>query len=496
MLSASIHLFPREPQGEISPFLHGHFLEHTGDCIDSGVWVGEESEIPNHNGVRQGVFEALQALEPPVIRWPGGCFADAYNWRDGIGPTRPRRVTSRWSGDEIESNGFGTHEFLRLCREIGAQPWLGGNVGSGTPRELADWVEYCNFAGGTTLSDERAQNGDAAPFGVKFWGIGNESWDCGGKFTPATYAAQYRQFESHLPRFDGQEAFLIAVGPEGNRADTSAAWTRQLLQHLGEWRAPRLHGLDAHFYTWNSQSEFGSATQFSLDEYYGLLSESLKVEKVIDEQREILDSSALGRQTRLILGEWGVWHPREERFFWQPNTLRDALSAAMTLDLFHRKCDKLYMANLAQTVNVLQSLLHTFGDQTIKTPTYHVFDLYKRHRGGQLINAQFESGEAGGLPRLSGSASLQGGVVTLSVVNTGARSPVEATISLPGQNIESVTARELSGDGLGSQNTLESPDALSPREISPLFDPTNERSSFAHAFAPASVTVFLIKLSS
>ena len=495
MLSASISVFPREPLGEISPFLHGQFLEHTGECASPGVWVGEESEIPHQNGVRLGVLQALKQLEPPVIRWPGGCFADAYHWRDGIGKNRPTRLTSRWGGDEIESNGFGTHEFLELCRDIRAQPWIGGNVGSGSPRELAQWAEYCNFASGTTLSDERIQNGSEKPFDVQFWGIGNESWDCGGKFTPETYAMQFRQFESIFPKFKGHSPFLIAVGPDGNKAHESATWTRQLMQNLEKWRTPRLHGYDAHFYTWNSKNEFGTATEFSLDEYYGLLSESLRVGDLIDQQREILDSFAIGREAKLILGEWGIWHAETpERHFWQPNTLRDAICAAMTLDLLHHKSGKVWMANLAQGVNVLQALLHTFGDATVKTPTFHVFDLYKRHRGGQLLHADFESGEAGGLPRLSGSASLQGGVVTLSVVNSGAKSPVKATISLPGQKLQIVAAKELTGDGLASQNTLESPDSLAPREIAPVFDATNDASSFTHTFAPASVTVFLIQL--
>ncbi len=498
MLSASITVFPREPLGEISPFLHGQFLEHTGECASPGVWVGEESAIPHQNGVRLGVLQALKQLEPPVIRWPGGCFADAYDWRDGIGKNRPKRVTSRWGGDEIEANGFGTHEFLELCRDVSAQPWIGGNVGSGTPRELAQWAEYCNFQGGTTLSDERIQNGSEKPFDVKFWGIGNESWDCGGKFTPETYAAQYRQFESIFPKFHGQNPFLIAVGPDGNKAHENAAWTRQLLQNLEKWRAPRLHGLDAHFYTWNSRNEFGTATEFSLDEYYGILSESLKIGALIDQQREILDASTLGRDAKLILGEWGIWHAAgqsdDARHFWQPNTLRDAICAAMTLDLLHQKSKQVWMANLAQGVNVLQALLHTFGDVTVKTPTFHVFDLYKRHRGGQLLHADFESGEAGGLPRLSGSASLHNGVVTLSVVNSGAKSPVEATINLPGQKIEIVAAKELTGEGLAAQNTLENPETLAPREIAPSFDAITDAASFTHTFAPASVTVFLIQL--
>ena len=446
MLSASITLLAREPKSSISPLLHGHFAEHLGELVYSGVWVGPDSEISNLRGLRQGVVDALRELAPPVLRWPGGCFADAYNWRDGIGPrpSRPTRVTSRWGADEIETNAFGTHEFMDLCREIGAQPWLAANVGSGNPREMAHWVEYCNFPGGTTLSDERAANGDTQPFEVKFWGIGNENWDCGGKFSARDYAAEYRRFESNFPRFQNQEAQLIGCGPDGNHAASAAQWTREFLEALESARRPRLDGWDAHFYTWNTGKNFGTATEFTLDEYYGLLQESLKIGDLIDAQRAILDASPIGREAQLILGEWGIWHAPESDdvpLLYQSNTLRDAISAAMTLDLFHEKSDVLSMATLAQTVNVLQSLLQTRGDQTIKTPTYHVFSLYRDHRGGQLLPSNWESGEAGGLPRLSGSASIRDGVVTLTIVNTGARSPVEANVALPSMTIQSASRR-------------------------------------------------------
>ena len=496
MLSASITLLAREPQTSISPFLHGHFIEHLGELIYPGLWVGENSEIPNSNGLRVGALDALRELAPPVLRWPGGCFADAYNWRDGVGPRerRPTRVTSRWNADEIESNAFGTHEFIDLCREVGAEPWLAGNVGSGSPRELAQWVEYCNFPGGTTASNARAANGSAAPFDVKFWGIGNESWDCGGKFTPQGYATEYRRFESIFPRFQNQEPVLIGCGPDGNNLAECARWTRLTLQELGEWRHPRLDGWDAHFYTWNNRGQFGGTRDFSLDDYYGLLHESLKIGALIDEQRAIMDASSIGRDAKLILGEWGIWHAHEAEtpsLLWQQNTLRDAISAAMTLDLFHEKCDKVAMATLAQTVNVLQSLLLTRGDQVIKTPTYHVFSLYKGHRGGQLLPAQWETGEAGGLPRLSGSASLKRGVVTLTVVNTGARSPVEATIKLPSHAVESVQAQQMSAPALSACNSFDDPETVAPQtvEVGAI-----ENGEFTCAFPPASVTALSIKL--
>ena len=495
MLSASITLLAREPKSSISPFLHGHFIEHLGELVTPGIWVGPESETPNQRGLRSGVVDALRELAPPILRWPGGCFADAYNWRDGVGPreARPSRVTSRWGADEIETNGFGTHEFMDLCREIGAEPWLAANVGSGSPREMAHWVEYCNFPGGTTISDARGHNGNKEPFGVKFWGIGNENWDCGGKFSAQNYAREYRRFESNFPRFQNQEPLLIGCGPDGNNAAEAAKWTREFLEELETARRPRLDGWDAHFYTWNTQKHFGSATEFTLDEYYGLLQESLKIGDVIDQQRAILDASPIGRDAQLILGEWGIWHAPENDnvpLLSQPNTLRDAISAAMTLDLFHEKSDVLAVATLAQTINVLQCLLQTRGEQTIKTPTYHVFSLYRGHRGGQLLPSKWESGEAGGLPRLSGSASIHNGVVTLTVVNTGARSPVEANITLPSMTIESVSARQMSAPALSACNTFEDPETLSPQNVKAEL----QGESLLVALPPASVTAISIKL--
>ena len=495
MLSASITLLAREPQHSLSPFLHGLFIEHLGAGVYPGLWVGPDAAIPHSKGLRRDVLDALRPLAPPLVRWPGGCFADAYNWRDGVGPraSRPRRVAARWGRDEIESNQFGTHEFIDLCREIGAQPWLAANLGSGSPREVAQWAEYCNFPGGTTSSDARARNGDAAPFDVKFWGLGNENWDCGGKMTPQFYADEYRRFESLFPRFQNQTPFLIACGPDGNNAAEAARWTRQVLEGMEAARRPQLDGWDAHFYTWNTDNRFGSATDFSLDEYYGLLHESLKIGDLIDQQRAILDASTLGREAKLILGEWGIWHaPQDENgpLLQQQNTLRDAISAAMTLDLFHAKADKLEMATLAQAVNVLQSLLLVSHTQAVKTPTYHVFSLYKGHRGGQLLPSQWESGEAGGLPRLSGSASIKRGVVTLTVVNTGARSPVEAQIKLPSHSIENVEVQQMSAPALSACNTFDEPETLAPREV-PMSASGDE---FAFAFPPASVTALTIKL--
>ena len=496
MLSASITLLAREPSSSISPFLHGQFIERPGEQVNPGLWVGPDSPVPNQHGLRAGVLDALRELAPPILRWPGGCCADAYNWRDGVGPRemRPARVNSRWGRDEIETNAFGTHEFMDLCREIGAEPWLTGNVASGTPRELAHWVEYCNFPGGTTISDARAKNGDSRPFDVKFWGIGNQSWD-GGQFSATDYAREYRRFESNFPRYQNQQPLLVGCGPDGNQPTEAARWTREFLAELENARRPRLDGWNAHFTTGNTDKRFGSATDFTLDEYYGLLQESLAIGDVIDQQRAILDGSPIGRDAQLILGQWGIRHAFESDdapLLYQSNTLRDAISAAMTLDVFHEKSGKLGAATLAQTVNALQCLLQTRDEQTIKTPTYHVFSLYKNHRGGALLPSQWESGEAGGLPRLSGSASIKNGAVTLTVVNTGARSPVEATIALPSMQIESASARQMSAPALSTRNTFEDPETVTPQTVSA--DAASD--SLLMTFPPASITAISIRLAS
>jgi len=483
---ARIKCFPNCHLSIIRPELYGHFAEHLGTCIDGGIWVGEASPIPNFGGIRTDVLDALRQLHPPVLRWPGGCYADDYHWEDGIGPrsSRPRRVNTWW-GQNIESNSFGTHEFIQVCRTLGAEPYIAGNVGTGTPRELRDWVEYCNFAGDSALARRRSQNGAPAPFGVRYWGIGNEAWGCGGNFSAADYANEYKRFATYVRDFGGTQPFPIACGPDGNNSD----WTREFFLKLGGF--PLIRGYAAHYYCGTAGP---SALDYTLDQWYELLEKSLRIEALIHNQRTIMDQFDPDRRIGLVIDEWGTWHlptpGRNPAHLWQQSSLRDALVAALTLDTFNRNADKLVMANIAQTVNVLQAMILTDGDRMLTTPTYHVFELYRSHQGGGSIRCDFESNpisfavgeEKRQLPGLAGSASIKAGLLTLSVVNPHGSLPVEASLDLTNTQLTQATAATLTHTDLTAHNAFESPNTLRPQHNSWL--PTDR-----YVFPPASVTV-------
>jgi alpha-N-arabinofuranosidase len=483
-----------EPIAAINPNIYGHFAEHLGACIYGGIWVGEESPIPNVGGIRADVVEALKRIDPPVVRWPGGCFADDYHWRDGIGPReeRPRRVNIWW-GETIESNAFGTHEFLRFCRLIGAEPYICGNVGSGTPKELRDWVEYCNFPGDSTLAEQRRVNGSAEPFGVRYWGVGNENWGCGGHFRGDEYAAQYRRFATYLRDLGETSLFLVACGSSGD--DTQ--WTHRFFEALDGY--DRIHGFGAHYYCRTA----GTATEYTTDEWYTLLHRALRMESIVEQQRAIMDGYDPQREIGLIVDEWGTWHPpapgRHPRHLWQQNTLRDAMVAASTLDIFNRHADKVVMANIAQTVNVLQAMILTEGEQMLTTPTYHVYEMYKSHHGGEslrfisqtdTIRFSAEEGEAE-VPNLQGSASFRDDVLTLSVTNYNVDVPLPADIVLRGARAGEAAVSVLSASDIHAHNTFEEPIRVTPKTVS--LDLQGPR--WHHTFAPASITVFRISLS-
>jgi alpha-N-arabinofuranosidase len=480
------------PIGLIRPELHGQFAEHLGSCIEGGIWVGETSRIPNTSGFRNDVLEALNRLRVPVLRWPGGCYADDYHWEDGVGPreSRPRRV-NLWWGHNIEANGFGTHEFIALCRHLGAEPYLAGNVGSGTPRELRDWMEYCNFKGDSTLARRRAGNGSPQAFGVRIWGVGNENWGCGGNFCPEDYAREFKRFATYLGPFGGITPYLIACGPDGNDGD----WTKRFLtkyfatsQH--RYGAARLGAIAAHYYCGTAGP---SATDFNTGEWYELLDKALRIEDLITTQRSILDSFDPQRKIGLVIDEWGTWHQPTPGVpaLWQQSTLRDALVAALTLDAFHRHAEKLVMCNIAQLVNVLHSLILTDGNRMLLTPTYHVFDMYKAHQGAQSVRVTFEASDVSyargsqrsHLPGLIGSASTKAGVLTLSVVNLHATLPADALVEIHGFEPKFASVTTLTHEELTAHNTFEEPEVLCPttREL--------EAAQRRHVFPPASVTV-------
>lgn len=373
-----------ETIGSISPNIYGHFIEHLGHCIYPGIWVGEDSNIPNVYGLRRGVVEALKDIDPPVLRWPGGCFADSYHWKDGIGPRdeRPRRPNLWWGG--IEPNEFGTHEFLQFCSTIGAKPYICLNVGSGNPEETVSWVEYCNHTGDSSYSKLRAKNGHPQPYEVRIWGVGNENWGCGGSLDPVYYGWEYRRFATYLRRADPRVR-LIACG------HTSRDWNLRLMDTLRH-HLNLIDDLSIHYYF--RSPNFGGDVSFTDEEYLNLLFDIQNLEYQIQQAIDIVDFFSDGRKNiGIVVDEWGAWHPQAtlESGLYQQNTLRDAILAAVCLNLFNRYSSKVVMANMAQTLNVLQSLCLTRDEKTIVTPTYHVYNLYKPHMGSKALKVKLHS---------------------------------------------------------------------------------------------------------
>jgi alpha-L-arabinofuranosidase len=460
MPDARISISLADPVGTIHRNVYGHFAEHLGACIYGGCWLGGEA------GMNRDVVAALRRVRPPVIRWPGGCFADDYHWEDGVGPreSRPRTVNIHW-GNVVEDNHFGTHEFLEFCEAVGAEPYLCGNVGSGTPREMRDWVEYLNFDGDSSLALRRAANGHPAPFRISYWGVGNENWGCGGQMEPEEYASEYRRFSTYLRDFPGAPLFLIGCGPNGNDPE----WTRRFFSALGRYR--RIHGWGAHYYCGTA----GTATEYTADQWYELLEKAARIEALVAQQRAVLDGFDPDRKIGLIVDEWGTWHPpapgRNPKFLWQQNTLRDALVAALSLDAFNRHADKLVMANIAQTINVLQALLLVEDGKTLVTPTGHVYAMYSDHQGAESLRMRVEaeaiSFAAGGQTRrlagLMGSASRQGEALLLTLVNPRLGTPLEVAVTLrDGAEASAGTATVLTHDDCHGHNTVDAPETIAP----------------------------------
>ncbi len=440
----------------VKPEFHSQFAEHLGSCIYGGLWVGKNSKVPNVNGHRKAAVDYLRELGVPVLRWPGGCFADDYHWRDGIGPEakRPKRVNIHWGGG-IEDGSFGTHEFIDLCRKIDAEPYLAGNVGSGSPREMRDWVEYCNYPKGSELSEERAANGSPDPFRVRYWGVGNESWGCGGNMRPDEYAALYRRFAVYLREFGGTKPFLIASGPSGS----DVGWSRGFLDKM-KYELP--DGFSMHYYEGGEDAP----TEFTVPHMNEQLAIFAKVEDSIRLQRAVLDGYHEGRNVGLILDEWGVWdHIRQsdEKLYgslWQQSTMRSALAAGLGLNLFNRLADQLYMCNIAQIVNVLQSLLLTEGaesDKCVRTTTYYAFMLFKPHRSKTALHVSTQ--DSSPLP-LSVSASRGGNEMVLSFVNPHSDADLRVDCSLLGASAKDGAAEILHHSDLNACNTFEKPDTV------------------------------------
>ncbi len=457
----------------ISRHLYGHFAEHLGRCIYDGIWVGEESSIPNTRGIRTDVVEALRAVNIPNLRWPGGCFADAYHWQDGIGPKdqRPRRVNFHW-GDVVENNHFGTHEFMDLCAQLDCEPYICANVGSGTPQEMADWLEYLTFDGDSTLAAQRRANGREEPWQVKFWGIGNENWGCGGFMRPEYYADLYRRFQVYARNYGENKLYKIASGMGGPFIYGTEVLMRDVFRAAAPHGPQTIGALCLHYYVYMRETGF-SATEFGEDEWFEVLVNALKIEDSIKEHAAIMDYYDPDQQVGLIVDEWGTWYPPQPgtipAFLYQQNTLRDALVAGLTLHIFHDYADRIVMANLAQTVNVLQAMILTEGEKMILTPTYHVFEMFKGHQDAAYLplDVQCEpyTFEGRTLPAVSASASRDAsGQVLLTLCNLDPNAGREFTCELRGMPAAgAVSGRILTAGAMTAHNTFDQPDAIRPQ---------------------------------
>ncbi len=458
---AKVILDPRVTGAKISKNIYGHFSEHLGRCIYQGLYVGEDSPIPNVKGMRTDVVQALKKIGVPVLRWPGGCFADEYHWEDGIGPkeTRKRMVNTNWGG-VVEDNSFGTHEFLELCSQIGCEPYINANVGSGTVREMAEWVEYLNSEGDSTVVKKRWANGRKDPWGVKFWGVGNENWGCGGNMRPEYYADEFRRYQTYCRNYGDNKLYRIACGPSVDDYN----WTAVMMERAGEY----MDALTLHYYTvpgpWHDK---GSATEFNEEDYARTLRLALRMEELVSNHLQIMNRYDPKHRVGLIVDEWGTWFNVEPGtnpgFLYQQNTMRDAQVAALTLNIFNAHADRVVMANLAQTVNVLQSVILTEGDKMVLTPTYHVFDLYKAHQEGTLVPVHVDADDsAEGVKRVSASASLKGDVLTVTLANTSATESCEVPISLCGAKPAKAEGRVLAGEMHAKNDFSASPVAIAP----------------------------------
>ena len=436
------------------------------------------SDIPNVRGIRKDVVAALRKIKVPVLRWPGGCFADEYHWMDGIGPyeKRPTMVNTHWGG-VVENNHFGTHEFMELCEQLDCEPYVCGNVGSGTVQEMSQWVEYMTFDGKSPMSDLRQSNGQDRPWKLKYFGVGNENWGCGGRMTPEYYADLYRRYGLYARNYGENRLFRIACGPRND----DYHWTEVLMEKAGAeglLGGPYMDGLALHYYTSVKRlpdgTREGSATEFDESGWMDIISKALHMEELVRRHATIMDRYDPNKRVALIVDEWGTWFAVEPgtnpRFLYQQNTMRDAIVAAATLDIFNKYSDRVRMANIAQTVNVLQAMVLTQKEKMLLTPSYHVFEMYSVHQDAALVPLDLRSEvyEHAGyqVPTLSASASVDAsGKLHITLSNTNPRKDVSVKINLSGLNTRQVQSRILQGSSMNAHNTFDKPDSVLPKDF-------------------------------
>jgi len=478
---------------KINKNIYGHFSEHLGGCIYGGYWVGEDSPIPNTRGIRNDVIEALKKIDIPVLRWPGGCFADEYHWKDGIGPKdeRPPMINTHW-GKVIENNHFGTHEFLDLCELLGCEPYICGNVGSGSVQEMQEWIEYITFDGKSPMADLRRKNGREKPWNLKYFGIGNENWGCGGNMRPEFYADLFRRYQTYVRNFSGNRIYRIACGS----VDDNYYWTEVLMREAGY----RMNGLSYHYYTvpggWGNKN---SATKFGETEWFDNLEKALFIDEYLTRQSTIMDRFDPEGRVGLIVDEWGNWYEVEPgtnpSFLYQQNSLRDALTAGLTLNIFNSHCDRVKMANIAQTINVLQAVILTKDEKMVLTPTYHVFDMYKVHQDATLLPSQLDcvkyEFDKDSIPAISASASKdKDGNIHISLCNLDPNRSQELKCELRGFTPQTVNGRIITSDEMTAHNTFDKPETVKSVEFK---DARIEGKGIATVLPPKSVVVLEIR---
>ncbi len=457
-------------QGEftISKHIYGHFSEHLGHCIYGGYWVGENSSIPNTRGIRNDVVKALKDIAIPNLRWPGGCFADEYHWMDGIGPRdqRPKMVNTHWGG-VTEDNSFGTHEFLDLCEQLGCEPYICGNLGSGSVEEMSKWVEYITFDGESPMANLRKKNGREKPWKVMFWGVGNENWGCGGNMTADFYSDQYRRYATYCRNYGDNRLFKIACGSY----DENYGWTETLMKQAGT----QMQGLSFHCYTvpgtWSSK---GSATRFDANEYFTTIEKSLRINDYIAKHSTIMDRYDPQKRVALIPDEWGTWYDVEPGtnpgFLYQQNTVRDAIVAGVTLNSFNRRCDRVRIANIAQTINVLQAVILTDKEKMLLTPTYWVYYLYKVHHEATMLpftltcNKYELNGRKIDAVNVSASRDASG-KVHITLVNIDPDKTQSINCDLRGIAVGKVSGKVLTSAKINDHNTFENPNTVSVKDF-------------------------------
>ncbi len=462
-------------KSKIDRNIYGHFAEHLGRCIYEGFWVGEDSQIPNVNGIRKDVVAALRKINVPVLRWPGGCFADEYHWMDGIGPRnkRPTMINTHWGG-VVEDNSFGTHEFMELCAQLDCEPYVCGNVGSGTVQEMSQWVEYLNFDGTSPMANLRKENGRDGSWGLKYFGVGNENWGCGGRMTAEYYSDLYRRYGVYSRNYGENMLYRIACGARND----DYHWTEVLMAKAGDERmlnGPYMDGLALHYYTAVKRlpdgSRVGSATEFDEGEWIEIIAKGLFMDELVRKHGTIMDKYDPNKKVAMIVDEWGTWYAVEPgthpRFLYQQNSIRDAIVAATTFDIFNKHCERVRMANIAQTVNVLQAMILTDKEKMLLTPSYHVFEMYSVHQDATLVPCDVQSEpyeyKEYNIPAVSASSSIDAsGKLHITLSNANPHKEIAVNLFVRGLKASQVQGRVLQGSHMNAHNTFAKPNEVQP----------------------------------